>query len=81
MSRKSYKTESSYREAKVKEYYRYYASTALYKKRKWDNPDDDDLVLSHDIPDMELSKKIGRSVKAIQHRRSRLLANKVSCTK
>lgn len=65
------KTQSR-REAKRREHRRYYAETAfLYKPRPWTEKEDR-LVLAHEIPDRELSKKIGRSMKAISNRRWRL---------
>lgn len=60
------------REAKHREHRRYYARTAyLYKPRPWSD-DDDRAVLAHDVPDRELSERIGRSMKAISNRRWRL---------
>lgn len=50
---------------------RYYAKTALYKPRNWTS-EECDMVLEHSMPDTELSKKIKRSVRAIQVMRSRL---------
>ena len=65
------KTQSR-REAKRREHRRYYAGTAfLYKPRPWTEKEDR-LVLAHEIPDRELSKKIRRSMKAISNRRWRL---------
>ncbi len=56
---------------------------ANYKKtrkngviRDW-TKQEDKAVLAHDIPDAELSKKIMRSVQAIQIRRSRLKSGQV----
>ena len=60
------------REAKRRQHRRYYAETAfLYKPCPWTEKEDR-LVLAHEIPDRELSKKIGRSMKAISNRRRRL---------
>lgn len=60
------------REAKRREHRRYYARTAfLYKPRPWSD-DEDRVVLAHDVPDSELSERIGRSMKAISNRRWRL---------
>lgn len=39
--------------------------------------EEDKAVLAHDIPDAELSRKIMRSVQAIQSRRWRLKSNQV----
>ena len=49
---------------------RYYAKTGIYERREW-TLEEIELVLAHEIPDMELSKKIQRSVKAIQLKRCR----------
>lgn len=53
---------------------RYYKKTARYERKFWTD-EEDALVLKHDIPDMELSKKICRSVQAIQGRRHKLKKN------
>lgn len=47
---------------------RYYQKTQMYKGRPW-SQDEERLVLEHKIPDSELSRKIKRSVGAIQTRR------------
>lgn len=60
------------REAKRREHRRYYARTAFrYKPRPWSEKEDA-VVLAHDVPDSELSLRIGRSMKAISNRRWRL---------
>lgn len=51
--------------------YRKKTGAFMYEARSWDEFEDK-LVLSHAIPDRELSKKIRRSVTAIQIRRNRL---------
>lgn len=51
--------------------YRKKTGAFMYEARSWDEFEDR-LVLSHAIPDRELSKKIRRSVTAIQIRRNRL---------
>ena len=48
-----------------------YRKTAKYEPRPWTR-EEDVAVLAHDILDTELSKKIERSVQAIQIRRCRL---------
>lgn len=60
-----------FRIIKRKENKRYYAKTALYKPRSW-TLEECNMVLEHSMPDTELSKKIKRSVRAIQVMRSRL---------
>lgn len=58
---------------------RYYSKSALNAqnfKKQWTH-EEDNLVLKHEISDNELAKQIGRSVQAIQIRRSRLNSNKV----
>ena len=61
---------------KINQYNReYYGKTedSVNKKAPW-TEDEIDAVLAHSVSDMELSKKIGRSVMAIQVKRSRLRA-------
>lgn len=73
MSRRKFGSEESYKKYKKKERARYYgASSFIYPKRPW-RPDEDTIVLEHEYPDTELSTLLHRSVKAIQHRRHRLL--------
>ena len=50
---------------------RNYQKTAKYKRRKW-TLKEDELVLAHNISDVQLSEKIKRSVQAIQTRRCKL---------
>ncbi|MCD8119353.1 MAG: hypothetical protein LUE29_07745 [Lachnospiraceae bacterium] len=50
---------------------RYYAKTAnIYPARPW-TEEEIRLVMEHSIPDSELSKKLGRSMKSIQEKRGR----------
>lgn len=69
--KKDYKDMSKYAKTKNAYYKRYYGKTAVYEPHLWSNAEDA-MVLEHSITDHELSEKIGRSVKAIQIRRSRL---------
>lgn len=50
---------------------RYFSKTAIYKPRRWIDIEDV-IVLEHKNTDMEISKQIERSVKAIQVRRVKL---------
>lgn len=50
---------------------RYFSKTAIYKPRRWTDIEDV-IVLEHKNTDMEISKQIERSVKAIQVRRVKL---------
>ena len=61
------KWRNSHKEAWNADKRRYYRQTANApnSKNKW-TLWEIDLVLKHDIPDSELSKKIGRSVNSIQ---------------
>lgn len=62
----------THREQRNEERKRYYGKTAnKYEARAW-TESEDQLVLKHLIPDIELSEKIGRSVSAIQNRRVKL---------
>lgn len=64
--------ESDKRARKHEQHKLYYAKTAFkYESRKW-TVAEDKLVLAHEIPDRELSRKIERSMKAISNRRWRL---------
>lgn len=70
--RKAYRDMAKFRETCRKQRRRYYQKTAnLYEKRRW-TPEEDVVVIEHNIPDSHLSKKIKRSVEAIQVRRSKL---------
>lgn len=61
-----------YRKACRRQNQRYYEKTSyLYPPRPWTS-DEDAMVLEHSMTDPELSAKIERSVRAIQHRRHRL---------
>lgn len=60
-----------FRETRNAQKNRYYGKTAIYAARRW-TAEEEQKVLEHSIPDTELSSKIGRSVRSIQIRRSRL---------
>ena len=52
---------------------KYYRRTAFAINHSLRFTDDEiQMIKDHEIPDMELSKKIGRSVQAIQIKRNRL---------
>ena len=79
MLRDNYKTSAEYREAKVKERQRYYGESAFkYGSRHWTHTEDY-ILRSFDGTDRELSPILKRSVKAIQHRRARLLERTTLC--
>lgn len=65
--KKAYKHIDKWRETNHKHRLKYYRKTqnAENKGKRWEEKDIK-LVLAHEIPDTELSKKIGRSVQAIQ---------------
>lgn len=74
MNRKElYKDMERYRETKGKYYSRYYKATenARNSGKCW-TAAEDKLVIEHSISDRELSKTIGRSMKAILVRRAKL---------
>lgn len=60
--------------AEKRKYYRKTAFNVNYKQRFSD--EEIDMIINHEIPDSELSKKIGRSVQSIQIKRSRLRKEK-----
>lgn len=73
--KKNYRNMEKYRKACRRQNQRYYAKTSnLYPARAW-NAEEDAMVLNHTMPDSELSEKLERSVRAIQHRRHRLKYN------
>lgn len=69
--KKKYKDMEKYKAYKRRVTKKYYDKTATYEKIKW-TPEQEELVLKHEITDTQLSNLIGHSVKAIQVRRSRL---------
>lgn len=73
MNRKNaYRDMEKYRKACRRQNQRYYAKISfLYPPKPW-TADEDVMVLEHKITDSDLSAKIERSVRAIQHRRNRL---------
>ncbi len=73
MNRKNcYKDMEKYHRTCRKQRKRYYDKTSnLYPPKPW-TAAEDAMVIEHKITDSELSAKIERSVRAIQHRRVRL---------
>ena len=73
------KWRKSHKAAWNKQKQRYYArgatDTRNYKKQ-W-TKEEDNVILAREMPDRILAKKLGRSVQAIQVRRSKLKANTV----
>lgn len=69
--RKRYKDMEKFRKTRNAQRKRYYDKTSIYPPSRW-TAEQDEKVLEHSITDSELSKIIGHSVRAIQHRRSRL---------
>lgn len=67
----TYKDLDKLRKTRNAQNKRYFSRTAIYKPRRWDDIEDT-IVLEHKIKDMEISKLIRRSVKAIQVRRVKL---------
>lgn len=68
---KSYKDKDKLRKTRNAQNRRYFSKTAKYKPRRWTDIEDV-IVLEHKSTDMEISKQIERSVKAIQVRRVKL---------
>lgn len=69
--KKNYKDMKKYKAYKRRNDRRYYAKTATYEKVEW-TPEQEELVLKHEMTDTQLSNLIGHSVKAIQIKRCRL---------
>ena len=66
-----YKDKEKLRKTRNAQRERYFSKTAIYKPRRWTDIEDV-IVLEHKNTDMEISKQIERSVKAIQVRRVKL---------
>lgn len=70
--RDNYADMEKFKKTRYEQRKRYYhKSEGIYEKRPWIK-EEEKQVLAHSITDTELSKKIRRSVKAIQVRRSKL---------
>ena len=69
--KKNYKDMEKYKAYKRRNDRRYYAKTATYEKVEW-TPEQEELVLKHEMTDTQLSNLTGHSVKAIQIKRCRL---------
>mgnify|MGYP001100752545 CR=1 FL=1 len=72
MSRKNYKSDEKYRIAKALERIRYYTVPANAVSTIWSIEDDMFLLENNQLTAKELSELLGRSVKAIEHRRRKL---------
>lgn len=68
---KNYKNLDRLRKTRKSQAKRYFAKTTIYKPRRWTDVEDV-IVLEHKKTDMDLSKLLQRSVKAIQVRRVKL---------
>ena len=68
---KKYKDLEKLRKTRNAQKKRYFSKTAIYKPRRWTDIEDV-IVLEHKNTDMQISKQIERSVKAIQVRRVKL---------
>jgi hypothetical protein len=66
-----YKDKEKLRKTRNAQNKRYFSKTAIYKPRRWTDIEDV-IVLEHKNTDMQISKQIERSVKAIQVRRVKL---------
>ena len=68
-----YKDQQHYREILRLQHQRYRERTGAHQyPRSRFLPEEDDLILKHNMPDRELAKKLKRSVESIQLRRYRL---------
>lgn len=66
-----YKDKEKLRKTRNAQNKRYFSKTAIYKPRRWTDIEDV-IILEHKNTDMQISKQIERSVKAIQVRRVKL---------
>ena len=66
--KKKYNDMRKFTKTRTEQRKRYYDKTAIYEPSLW-TPEQEELVLNHDIPDSELSAIIHHSVRAIQSRR------------
>lgn len=75
MNRKNlYKDKNKWRKTKnlqKKRYYDKHSNNDVNSREKYTN-EEIEMILKHEIPDIELAKKIGRSLRAIQGKRSKL---------
>ena len=69
--KKDYKNLDKHHKTCRRQKQKYYRKTQLYEKRLW-SCEEDKIVSDHNMTDTEISYAIGRSVCAIQVRRSRL---------
>lgn len=68
---KDYRDKEKLRKTRNAQRHRYYKKTSIYPAREW-TCFEIEAILARDISDMELSKKIKRSVRSIQLKRYRL---------
>ena len=74
LRKSDYRDMEKYKKTKREQQKRYYHKTQdAPNKRKYWTDEETELVMKHEISDTELSKMLGRSVKAIQRRRHRFL--------
>ena len=81
MRKADYKDLDKYRAAKRNQRKRFYAKTAYsanYKKRY--TLEEYKIILDHELPDMELSRILGRSVNSIQKVRYRITKGDIKLT-
>lgn len=68
-----YKDLDKWRAAKNRQRAKYYHKTQNAPNSKSRYTDEEiEMILNHSIPDIELSRKIGRSVQAIQQKRKKV---------
>lgn len=68
-------------ESRKKQRNRYYRKHSAYDRNSYTDYSDNDcaIILNHDISDVQIAKKIRRSVKAIQIKRGRLIRHNPQC--
>lgn len=77
MNKGRYKDQEKYKDMKAKQRQRYYqrSSDAPNSRSKWSDFEID-AILNSDKSDSELAKELGRSIKSIQCKRMREMANR-----
>lgn len=71
MKKADFPSDAAYYRYKQHKYDRYYRATAIYERRGWTDREKD-IVMESTVTDRELSARLKRSIKSIQHMRARL---------
>ena len=78
MSRKRYNSYEQYKKQSQKDKEKYYGGSKRFSngRRKW-LPEEVEMIVAHEIPDVELAKILHRSIMSIQVKRCRIKNNYV----